>query len=78
MCAVMQSRDHAVLTYSDPGGEHAFALVLDSTSIGRATDRDLVLPESFVSRRHALINRLDGSYELVDQNSFHGTYLNCL
>ena len=64
------------LHYVDLDGEHTFAINGDSATIGRSPDQDLVLKEAFVSRRHALITRQSGDYELVDQNSSHGTYLN--
>ena len=64
------------LQYVDLDGEHTFAIQGDSISIGRSPDQDLVLKEAFVSRRHALISRRNGAFELVDQNSSHGTYLN--
>src|SRR5258708_25959265 len=64
------------LIYSDPGGEHLIQLEPDSTFIGRSLDQDLVLTESYVSRRHASIHMIDGHFELVDEKSSHGTYLN--
>jgi serine phosphatase RsbU (regulator of sigma subunit) len=64
------------LSYGDQDGEHSLTLERDSTGIGRSPDQDLVLHEPFVSRRHALIQRLDGHYELVDQKSSHGTFVN--
>jgi serine phosphatase RsbU (regulator of sigma subunit) len=64
------------ITYTDLDGEHCFPLAMESASIGRSPDQDLVLREAFVSRRHALITRTSGSYELVDQNSSHGTFVN--
>jgi serine phosphatase RsbU (regulator of sigma subunit) len=66
----------ATLRYSDPHGEHCFPLSKEFNSIGRSPDQDLVLREAFVSRRHALINQQKVGYELVDQNSSHGTFLN--
>ncbi len=70
------SEQLAALRYTDPDGEHSFSLSRESNSIGRSPDQDLVLREAFVSRRHALINLHDGVYELVDQQSSHGTFLN--
>jgi sigma-B regulation protein RsbU (phosphoserine phosphatase) len=64
------------LIYSDSNGEHLIQLEPDSTFIGRSLDQDLVLAESYVSRRHASIHLIDGHYELVDEKSSHGTYLN--
>jgi len=64
------------LQYADVDGEHTFSVRGDSVTIGRSPDQNLVLKEAFVSRRHALITRQNGHFELVDQNSSHGTYLN--
>jgi len=69
-------RNLPVLTFSDSSGEHCFALENELTSIGRSSDQDLVIPDNFVSRRHALIRRVAGGLEVVDQSSLHGTYLN--
>jgi phosphoserine phosphatase RsbU/P len=69
-------RNLPALTFSDSSGEHCFALEGELASIGRSSDQDLVLPDSFVSRRHALIRRVEGGFEVVDQGSSHGTYRN--
>ena len=76
MCAMSLPPNEPKLSYRDQDGEHSFSLDRASATIGRSPEQNLVLRETFVSRRHALINRQDGSYELVDQNSSHGTYLN--
>jgi phosphoserine phosphatase RsbU/P len=65
-----------VLIYVGPHGPLTVALDRDTTCVGRLPDQDLVLRENYVSRRHAVINRIDGAFELVDQQSTHGTYLN--
>lgn len=51
---------------------------LNSTfTIGRAPDNTLPLPESEVSRRHAIIHpQGSGEYRLVDLGSANGTYVN--
>jgi sigma-B regulation protein RsbU (phosphoserine phosphatase) len=64
------------LKYSDLEGEHCFDLAAECTSIGRSPDQDLVLKEAYVSRRHAVITRQNGHFEVVDQKSSHGTFLN--
>ncbi len=45
-------------------------------TIGRKTDKDLVIPDSRVSRDHAAIVAEDGGFVLVDQGSRHGTFVN--
>ena len=45
-------------------------------SIGRKTDKDLVIADSRVSRDHAQIISENGEYWVVDQGSRHGTYVN--
>lgn len=45
-------------------------------TIGRKTDKDLVIPDSRVSRDHAQIISEGGTYWVVDQGSRHGTYVN--
>jgi serine phosphatase RsbU (regulator of sigma subunit) len=64
------------LSYSDSSGERTVPLDHDILTIGRSPDQDLIFPDVFVSRRHAVIERSNGSYVLVDLNSSHGTFLN--
>ena len=45
-------------------------------SIGRSKDNDLQIPDSQVSRRHALLRHAQGSWYIQDQNSSGGTYVN--
>lgn len=76
MCSMPLTTALPTLKYTDLDGEHFFTISADSTSIGRAPDQDLVLKEAYVSRRHALITRQNGYFELIDQKSSHGTFLN--
>ena len=65
------------LTFPDnPSGQRPVPLTHESTTIGRALDQDVILPEPFVSRRHAAILHSGSLYEIVDQASTHGTFLN--
>jgi sigma-B regulation protein RsbU (phosphoserine phosphatase) len=64
------------LTFSDTSGERTVSLNRDALNIGRSPDQDLILPDGFVSRHHAVIERSNGSYVLVDRSSSHGTFLN--
>src|SRR5271166_3489929 len=59
-------------------GSDRRTLVLDHYpfTIGRLTDRDLVMADPRVSREHAhFVRESDGTY-IVDQNSRHGTFVN--
>jgi ABC transport system ATP-binding/permease protein len=44
--------------------------------IGRATDNDVVLDDLLVSRHHATLQRSGSNWELADNNSANGTYVN--
>ncbi len=45
-------------------------------TIGRAEDNNVVLDDLLVSRRHAMMRRSGDQWELVDNNSANGTYVN--
>jgi len=45
-------------------------------SIGRAPGNGLVIDEQAVSRRHALVDRVDGQYVIEDLNSRNGVVVN--
>lgn len=76
MSLMMSADSVPSLVLSDSAGERLIPLERASTSIGRSLNQDLVLTESYVSRRHASIHRVNSLYEVVDQKSSHGTYLN--
>jgi len=49
----------------------------DSTTIGRSPDCGIFLDDVTVSRRHAVISkRADGSWQIEDQGSLNGTFVN--
>lgn len=56
-------------------GEH-FVPQEERTTIGRSPDCDIFLDDVTVSRTHALILRKDGSFEIEDQGSLNGTFVN--
>jgi ABC transport system ATP-binding/permease protein len=45
-------------------------------TIGRAPENNVVLDDLLVSRRHATLRRSGNQWELVDNNSSNGTYVN--
>lgn len=61
------------------GGPPADRIIASSdrvTVIGRQSGCDAVLPDQSVSRRHASIAYMGGSWILTDMGSKHGSYLN--
>jgi ABC-type multidrug transport system ATPase subunit/predicted component of type VI protein secretion system len=53
-------------------GEHPLA---DRMEIGRAEGNAIVLDSMYVSSRHAVIEKQNGSYRVVDAGSANGTYV---
>ena len=48
----------------------------DVTSIGRHPEADVFFDDVTVSRRHAEITRAGREFEIIDQRSLNGTYVN--
>ena len=48
----------------------------DTFFIGRSQNNNLVLDDRSVSRKHAVLNFIDGQFNLSDLNSFKGTVVN--
>jgi len=61
-----------------PNAGSRFVLSPDDavTTIGRHPDSDIFLDDITVSRRHAEVQRVSGSYWAHDAGSLNGTYLN--
>jgi len=55
---------------------HRWLLDKDHLTIGRSPDCDIILPDRAVSRHHACIDRQDNDYQLVDDSSKNGTFVN--
>lgn len=53
-----------------------FALTDAVTTIGRHPESGVFLDDVTVSRRHAEIRHVDGTFQLVDSGSLNGTYCN--
>ncbi len=67
-----------VLSSNKGNGPKEYPLEKPDTSIGRAPENDIVLPdeEKVISRYHATIRYENGSYSLRDEGSSNGTYVN--
>ncbi|MFZ1177717.1 MAG: FHA domain-containing protein [Mycobacterium sp.] len=57
-----------------PTAVHAIDQIV--VTIGRAPENNVVLNDLLVSRRHAMLRRSGNQWELVDNNSANGTYVN--
>jgi hypothetical protein len=56
-------------------GEH-FLPSGDRTTIGRSPDCDIFLDDVTVSRKHAVLQRVDERFTIEDQGSLNGTFVN--
>ena len=55
--------------FSDPNAEE------NSFTIGKREENDIVLDDSYISGRHAVIGKRNGEWYVIDQNSRNGTYV---
>ncbi|MFB7890786.1 FHA domain-containing protein [Microbacterium sp. NPDC056044] len=65
-----------LLVRSGPTAGARYLLDADVTSVGRHPEADIFFDDVTVSRRHAEITRTGTTFELVDQRSLNGTYVN--
>lgn len=65
-----------LLVRSGPTAGARYLLDTDVTTVGRHPEADIFFDDVTVSRRHAEITRSGTSFELVDQRSLNGTYVN--
>ncbi|MFH1811311.1 MAG: FHA domain-containing protein [Pseudomonadota bacterium] len=61
---------------SGPGAPREFALILDSTVVGRGEDTDIPIKARDVSRRHAVFEKRGEEVRCTDLESRHGMFLN--
>ena len=53
-----------------------YLLDSDVTTVGRHPEADIFFDDVTVSRRHAEITRSGSAFEIIDQRSLNGTYVN--
>ena len=58
-----------------PNAGSRFILDAETTALGRHPDSDIFLDDITVSRRHAVVRRVDAGYEVTDVGSLNGTYV---
>lgn len=74
--SALPSRSAMLLVRSGPTAGARYLLDNDVTTIGRHPEADIFFDDVTVSRRHAEITRAGSAFELVDQRSLNGTYVN--
>ena len=74
--AALPSRSAILLVRSGPTAGARYLLYTDVTTVGRHPEADIFFDDVTVSRRHAEITRDATSFEIVDQRSLNGTYVN--
>ncbi len=66
----------SLVLVSERGAEESYPLVEDQLVVGRDESANIVLQNAWVSRRHARIRSVAGSWSVTDEGSTHLTYLN--
>ncbi|KRA25825.1 transcriptional regulator [Microbacterium sp. Root61] len=72
----LPTRSALLIVRSGPTAGARYLLDTDVTTVGRHPEADIFFDDVTVSRRHAEITRDATSFEIVDQRSLNGTYVN--
>jgi hypothetical protein len=72
----LPTRAALFIVRSGPTAGARYLLDTDVTTVGRHPEADIFFDDVTVSRRHAEITRDGAAFELVDQRSLNGTYVN--
>lgn len=65
-----------LLVRSGPTAGARYLVDTDVTTIGRHPEADIFFDDVTVSRRHAEVTRSGNTFEIIDQRSLNGTYIN--
>jgi hypothetical protein len=74
--SALPPRSALLLVRSGPTAGARYLLDTDVTTVGRHPEADIFFDDVTVSRRHAEITRTDDVFEIIDQRSLNGTYVN--
>lgn len=72
----LPARSALLIVRSGPTAGARYLLDTDVTTVGRHPDADIFFDDVTVSRRHAEITRTGAVFDIVDQRSLNGTYVN--
>ncbi len=72
----LPARAALLIVRSGPTAGARYLLDTDVTTIGRHPEADIFFDDVTVSRRHAEVTRDGTSFEIIDQRSLNGTYVN--
>ncbi len=72
----LPSRSALLIVRSGPTAGARYLLDTDVMTVGRHPEADIFFDDVTVSRRHAEITRDGTTFEIIDQRSLNGTYLN--
>lgn len=72
----LPSRAALLIVRSGPTAGARYLLDTDVTTVGRHPEADIFFDDVTVSRRHAEITRDGARFDIVDQRSLNGTYVN--
>ncbi len=72
----LPTRAALLIVRSGPTAGARYLLDTDVTTVGRHPEADIFFDDVTVSRRHAEITREGTAFEIVDQRSLNGTYVN--
>jgi Nif-specific regulatory protein len=65
-----------LIAISGPAEGTTFALAEEEISIGREASNSISINDHSVSRQHCVIRRENGSFKLIDLDSYNGTFVN--
>lgn len=66
----------ALRVISGPQGEIVLPLAKQNMTIGRSPNSDIFLNDRTVSREHAVISKNGDVYQIADNNSYNGLWIN--